>query len=110
MASNRHITRTSTIQNASNVFNNVVVDSKLRDRYGTSVDEFMSKEYQLHIQNRIRTLRSMFQKINKDKNSFISVDELTDYFNQTKQETDVYILYFLTFYYIGRSTFHKRLF
>ena len=93
MASNKRITRTSTIQHASNVFNNVVIDSKLRDRYGTSVDEFMSKEYQVHIQNRIRQLRGMFQQINKDKNSFISVDELTEYFNQNKLETDVYTLY-----------------
>lgn len=85
----RPINRTSTIQHASNLFESAK-DSKLCERYGTSVDEFMSKEHQVEIQKRIRQLRGIFQQINKDKNSFISIDELMDYFNQTKLESDVH--------------------
>ena len=88
MSVNRGINRTSTMQHASNVIANVM-DKNLCERYGTSVDEFMSKEHQVEIQRRIRELRGLFHRINKDKNSFISIDELMDYFNETKLEQDV---------------------
>jgi hypothetical protein len=88
MSVNRGINRTSTIQHASNVIASVM-DPNLCERYGTSVDEFRSKKHQVDIQSRIRELRGKFQLINKDKNSFITVDELTEYFNETKNEKDV---------------------
>ena len=89
MSINRGINRTSTMQHASNVIASVM-DPNLCERYGTSVDEFRSKKHQVEIQARIRDLRGKFQLINKDKNSFITVDELTDYFNETKNEGDVH--------------------
>ena len=108
MASNHRLNRTSTLQHASNVFVNVL-DPQLRERYGTSVDEFMSKEHQAQIQKRIRELRKKFQEINKDKNSFISVEELTNYFNQTKR--NVYNLYTILINLLYRKKYltHKNI-
>lgn len=102
MSVNRGINRTSTIQHASNVIASVM-DPNLCERYGTSVDEFQSKKHQVEIQKRIRELRGIFQRINKDKNSFISIDELTDFFNETKNEKDVHDIYLLIIQY--RETF-----
>lgn len=75
------IQRKTTIQ-TSNVIAEDMVDKVLRERYGTSIDEYMSKEYQKQLQAKIRKLREEFFEINKDKNSYISLDELCDFFNR----------------------------
>ena len=63
--------RKTTLQTA-NLIATTSVDQSLRQKYGTSVDEFMSREHQKEIQKQIGELRQQFQVINKDKNSFIS--------------------------------------
>lgn len=80
--------RKTTLQTA-NVIATSSVDQSLRQKYGTSVDEFMSREHQKEIQKKIGELRQQFQVINKDKNSFISKEELVDFFSNNNQYNEV---------------------
>ena len=63
--------RKTTLQTATTLAT-TTVDQNLRQKYGTSVDEFMTREHQKNIKKKIAELRQQFQTINKDKNSFIS--------------------------------------
>ena len=58
-------------------------DEKLKSRYGTSVEEYMSREHAKNVREQITNLRKEFSKINKQKNSPITIDELSNFFTQT---------------------------
>lgn len=88
--------RKTTLQTATTIAT-TSVDQNLRQKYGTSVDEFMSREHQKEIQKKIGELRQQFQVINKDKNSFISKEELVDFFSHNNQYNEVY--YYILYYY-----------
>ena len=65
--------RKTTLQTATTIAT-TSVDPNLRQKYGTSVDEFMSREHQKEIQKKIGELRQQFQVINKDKNGNVIHD------------------------------------
>ena len=88
--------RKTTLQTATTIAT-TSVDPNLRQKYGTSVDEFMSREHQKEIQKKIGELRQQFQVINKDKNSFISKEELVDFFSHNNQYNEVYYLFILLY-------------
>lgn len=83
--------RKTTLQTATTLAT-TTVDQNLRQKYGTSVDEFMTREHQKNIQKKIAELRQQFQIINKDKNSFISKDELLQFFTMNNQENQVCLI------------------
>ena len=58
-------------------------DENLKSRYGTSVEEYMSREHAKNVREQITKLRKEFTQINKEKNSPITLDELTYFFTQT---------------------------
>jgi len=59
-----------------------VTDENLKNRYGTSVNEYMSREHSKEIQKRITQLRDEFFQIGKTKNSQITFNELVSFFNE----------------------------
>ena len=61
-----------------------ITDENLKNRYGTSVNEYMHHEHSKEIQNKINVLRNEFAQIGKSKTSSITFNELIDFFNQKK--------------------------
>jgi hypothetical protein len=59
-----------------------VTDENLKNRYGTSVNEYMTREHSKEIQKKINQLRDEFSKIGKNKNSQITFNELVSFFNE----------------------------
>ncbi len=70
-----------TLQTAQ-MFVQGVTDENLKNRYGTSVNEYMSHEQSKIIQEKINLLRNEFTQIGKSKNNPITFDELKSFFNQ----------------------------
>ena len=71
----------STLQTAQ-MFVEGVTDENLKNRYGTSVNEYMSHEQSKRIQEKINMLRNEFAQIGKSKNNPITFDELKSFFNE----------------------------
>ena len=59
-----------------------VTDENLKNRYGTNVNEYMTREHSKEIQKKINQLRDEFSKIGKNKNSQITFNELVSFFNE----------------------------
>ena len=76
------INRKNTIQAAKELAAGTI-DENLKQRYGTSIDEYMSRNRDKEIKKEISKLREQFQSIDKDKDSLISKDELKDFLNKT---------------------------
>ena len=74
-------TKNTTLQTAQ-MLSAGVTDQNLKNRYGTSVNEYMHHEHSKEIQGKINTLRSEFAQIGKSKTSEITFDELISFFNQ----------------------------
>ena len=71
----------NTLQTAQ-MFVEGVTDENLKNRYGTSVNEYMSHEQSKKIQEKINLLRNEFAQKGKSKNNPITFDELISFFNQ----------------------------
>ena len=71
----------STLQTAQ-MFVEGVTDENLKNRYGTSVNEYMSHEQSKRIQEKINMLRNEFAQIGKSKNNPITFDELKSFFKE----------------------------
>lgn len=72
--------RKTTIQVASNLASNIF-DPETVQRYGTSVDDNMAREHAKRLREKYHQLKREFFEINKDSNSFISLQELCAFFN-----------------------------
>lgn len=71
----------TTLQTAQ-MFVQGVTDENLKNRYGTSVNEYMAHEHSKEIQAKINQLRGEFAQIGKSKNSPITFNELVSFFNE----------------------------
>lgn len=63
-----------------------LIDENLMQKYGTSLDINMGREYQKYLDEKYRTLRKEFSRINKNEDDFISIEELTDFVNYYSKE------------------------
>ena len=70
-----------------------LVDENLMQRYGTSLEVNMGREYQKYLDKKYQELKNEFDKMNKNSDEFISIEELTDFINQFSNEVN-YIKYF----------------
>ena len=86
------IQRKNTLQTANELVSDTV-DVNLKERYGTSIDEFLSREHAKEIRKQIEQLRNEFQSIDKNKDSFLTKEELKDFFN--KNNVKIYIYFFI---------------
>ena len=84
------IQRKTTLQTANELVSDTV-DVNLKERYGTSIDEFLSREHAKEIRKQIEQLRNEFQSIDKNKDSFLTKEELKDFFN--KNNVKIYLYY-----------------
>ena len=74
--------RKNTLQAANEVAEEAI-DIDLKRRYGTSIEEYMSRAHAKDLRKEISTLRNEFKIIDKDKDSLINKNELKDFFNKT---------------------------
>ena len=71
----------NTLQTAQ-LFVERVTDENLKNRYGTSVNGYMSHEHSQEIQEKINSLRNEFAQIGKSKKDSITFEELISFFNE----------------------------
>ena len=74
-------TKKTTLQTAEMLADSAI-DQNLKKRYGTSVNEYMTREHAKEVRNQINILRGEFEKIGKSKNSPLSIEELHDFLNK----------------------------
>ena len=55
------------------------INENLKKKYGTSVNEYMSREHSKEVLQEINLLRGLFEKYGKTKTSSLSLDELQDF-------------------------------
>jgi len=68
----------TTLQTAEMLADNAK-DENLKKRYGTSVNEYMTREHAKEVRNQINVLRGEFEKIGKSKTSTLSLEELHNF-------------------------------
>ena len=73
--------RKNTLQTAQ-MFAEEITDENLKNRFGTSLNEYMGREQSKAIREKINTLRNEFTQIGKSKTDTITFDELTSFFNE----------------------------
>lgn len=76
-------TKKTTLQTAQ-MLSEGINDENLKNRYGTSVKEYMNHEHSKEIQNEINVLRNGFAQYGKSKTNSITFNELKDFFNQRR--------------------------
>ena len=80
----------TTLQTAE-MLADTAMDENLKKRYGTSVNEYMTREHAKEVRNQINILRGEFEKIGKNKTSQLSLDDLYTFL----QKINVYILFII---------------
>lgn len=83
----------NTLQTAQ-LFAEEITDEKLKNRFGTSVDDYMGREKSKAIQQKINKLRNEFTQIGKTKGDTITFEELTSFFNERNVNHILYIYIF----------------
>ena len=63
-----------------------LVDENLMQKYGTSLEVNMGREYQKYLDKKYKDLKQEFDKINKNSDDIITVEELTDFLNIYSRE------------------------
>jgi len=71
----------NTLQTAQ-LFAEEITDENLKNRFGTSLNEYMGREQSKAIREKINTLRNEFTQIGKSKTDTITFDELTSFFSE----------------------------
>ena len=71
----------NTMQTAQ-LFAEEITDERLKNRFGTSVNEYMGREQSKAIREKINMLRNEFTQIGKSKTDLITFGELTTFFNE----------------------------
>ena len=82
----------TTLQTAE-MLADTAMDENLKKRYGTSVNEYMTREHKKEVQKQINNLREEFEKIGKNKMSSLSFDELFDFLQKINVKTYFIIKY-----------------
>ena len=72
------------------------LNENLKKKYGTSFNEYMSREHSKEVLQEINLLRGQFEKFGKSKTSNISLDELQDFLIKINVKKKFYNLLLLT--------------
>ena len=83
----------NTLQTAQ-MFAEEITDENLKNRFGTSVNEYMGREQSKAIREKINTLRNEFTQIGKSKTDTITVDELISFFSERNVNISFHIYNF----------------
>jgi hypothetical protein len=68
-----------------------LVDDNLMQRYGTSLEVNMGREYQKYLDKKYQDLKQEFDKINKNSDDIVSLEELTEFLNTYASEVIILI-------------------
>ena len=63
------------------------INENLKKKYGTSVNEYMSREHSKEVLQQINTLRNLFAKYGKSKNDTLTIEELQDFLSKINVNT-----------------------
>jgi hypothetical protein len=80
----------STLQTVE-MLSDITLNENLKKHYGTSVNEYMSREHSKEVLQEINLLRGLFEKYGKNKTSTLSLNEIQDFLsklNQTQKQID----------------------
>jgi len=83
----------NTLQTAQ-MFAEEITDENLKNRFGTSVNEYMGREQSKAIREKINTLRNEFTQIGKSKTDTITFDELISFFSERNVNISFHIYNF----------------
>lgn len=64
-----------------------LLDENLMQRYGTSLNINMGREYQKYLDTKYLELKAEFDKINKNSDDIISLEELLEFINSYPDES-----------------------
>ena len=65
-----------------------LLDENLLQRYGTSLNVNMGREYQKYLDKKYAELKEEFEKIDMNSDDIISIEELTNFINTYSKETN----------------------
>lgn len=82
----------TTLQTAEMIAENNFNDN-LQKRYGTSVNEYMSREHSKEVLQEINILRSLFEKFGKTKTSNLTSAGLKDFLTKINVKKNYIIIY-----------------
>lgn len=68
-------------------------NENLKKRYGTSLNEYMSREHSKEVLQEINLLRSQFEKFGKTKTSTLTLNELQDILTKINVKIFYIIIY-----------------
>ena len=68
---------------------NELADKEMVEKYGTSIVQNMSRDYTKTIQKKYYKLKKEFDQINIDNNSYLSFDELYNFFKNRKNSENI---------------------
>ena len=71
----------STLQTVE-MLSDITLNQNLKKHYGTSVNEYMSREHSKEVLQEINLLRGLFEKYGKNKTSNLSLNELQDFLSK----------------------------
>jgi len=63
-----------------------LVDENLMQKYGTSLEVNMGREYQKYLDKKYKDLKQEFDKINKNSDDIITAEELTEFLSIYSRE------------------------
>lgn len=84
----------NTLQMAQMLAENIT-DENLKNRFGTSLNEYMEREQSKIIREKITSLRNEFTQIGKSKTDIITFEELVTFFNERNVNIYIYINNFI---------------
>ena len=84
----------STLQTVE-MLSDITLNENLKKHYGTSVNEYMSREHSKEVLQEINLLRSLFEKYGKNKKSSLTLIEIQDFLSKI----NVSIIYLINLYY-----------
>jgi len=65
-----------------------LIDENLMQRYGTSIDVNMGREYQKFLDKKYHDLKAEFDKIDKNQDEHLTIDELLEFVNSYSKEVN----------------------
>ena len=84
----------NTLQMAQMLAENIT-DENLKNRFGTSLNEYMEREQSKIIREKITSLRNEFAQKGKSKTDIITFEELVSFFNERNVNIYIYINNFI---------------
>ena len=64
------------------MLSDITLNENLKKHYGTSVNEYMSREHSKEVLQEINLLRGLFEKYGKNKTSTLSLNEIQDFLSK----------------------------